>query len=177
MTDANYLPEIAEIQQLTSTITLKNASPNFNIDDKNLTKSCGMAELKRRMTRIVNNDFDFLTNNVLNQKDSNLCVPISVSVLIRWAIKNDSKVDDYRMEEYFTVDKILTKLTMIIYPRSLAGMNLNPRDKEKEFQHNRVNLLLRRLKNETYLHESGWDIIREIGYLSKYSFDYNQGNS
>ena len=175
MTDANYLPEIAEIQQLTSTITLKNASPNFNIDDKNLTKSCGMAELKRRMTRIVNNDFDFLTKNVLNQKDSNLCVPISVSVLLRWAIKNDLKADDNKMEEFFTVEKILTQLTMIIYPRSLAGMNLNPRNKEKEFQQNKIELLLRRLKNETYLDKSGWDIIRIDNSLVEGSFDYNQG--
>ena len=136
-----------------------------------------MAELKQRMTKIVNYDFDFLTKNVLNQKDSNLCVPISVSVLLRWAIKNDLKVDDDEMELYFTVEKILTKLTMIIYPRSLAGMSLNPRNKEKEFQHNKIELLLKRIKNETYLNKSGWDIIRNYGREARGSFDFNEGNS
>ena len=158
---------------MTSTITLKNASSNFNLDDENLTKSCGMVELKQRMTRFVNYDFDFLTKNVLNQKDSNLCAPISVSVLLRWAIKNDLKVHDDKMEEYFTVEKILTKLTMMIYPRSLAGMNLNPKNKEKEFQHNKIDLLLARMKYKTYLHESGWDIIRDS--YAKGTFDFDQG--
>jgi hypothetical protein len=170
-----YPPDIEEIEQLTSTITLKNASSNFNLDDENLTKSCGMVELKQRMTRFVNYDFDFLTKNVLNQKDSNLCAPISVSVLLRWAIKNDLKVHDDKMEEYFTVEKILTKITMIIYPRSLAGMNLNPINIEKEFQHNKIELLLKRIKNETYLNDSGWDIIRDHRFGAEGSFDYNRG--
>ena len=167
MTNANNSPEIAVIRKLTSTITLENASPNFNLDDENLTKSCGMAELKQRLTRIVNCDFDFLTQNVLNQKDSNLCVPISVTVLLRWAIKNDLKVDDNEMEFFFTVEKILTKLTMMIYPRSLAGMNLNPRNKEKQFQHNKIELLLRRIKNETYIKKSGWDMIQGSKFSRK----------
>jgi hypothetical protein len=108
----------------------------------------------------------------LDQKDSNLCVPISVSVLLRWAIKNDLKVDNLEMKQYFTIEKILTQLTMIIYPRSLAGMNLNPRNKEKKFQHTDIELLLKRIKNETYLHKSGWDIIR-VGL--RVSFEFDQG--
>ena len=124
------------------------------------------------MTRVVNFDFRYLTKNVLDQKDSNLCVPISVSVLLRWAIKNDLKVDNLEMKQYFTIEKILTQLTMIIYPRSLAGMNLNPRNKEKKFQHTDIELLLKRIKNETYLHKSGWDIIR-VGL--RVSFEFDQG--
>ena len=174
MTDAEYPPKNEQIEQLTGTITLKNASTNFNLD-KNLTKSCAMAELKQRMTRVVNYDFDYLTRNVLDQKDSNLCVPISVSVLLRWAIKKDLKVSDFKMEENFTVEKILTKLTMIIYPRSLAGMNLNPKNGEKEFQDNEIWLLLKRIKYETYLNKSGWDIIRINDFLAKGQFDFKQG--
>ena len=174
MKNVTASPEIDQIKQLTGTITLKNASSNFNLD-KNLTKSCAMAELKQRMTKAVNFDFKNLTKNVLDQKDSNLCVPISLSVLLRWAIKNDLKVSDSAMEEDFSIEKILTKLTMMIYPRSLAGMNLNPRNKEKKFQHNGIELLLKRMKNETYLHESGWDNIRTLGTATKGTFDFEQG--
>jgi hypothetical protein len=174
MTNAKYYPLIAQIKELNDTITLKNASSNFNLDD-NLTKSCAMAELKQQMTKAVNFDFQNLTKNVLDQKDSNLCVPISLSVLLRWAIKNDLKVDDWKMEKFFTVEKILTQLTMMIYPRSLAGMNLNPRNKEKKFQHNKIDLLLKRLKYETYLHRSGWDIIRVNDFRANGTFGFEQG--
>jgi hypothetical protein len=177
MKNAQIPPETEQIEQLTKTITLENASSNYNLDDENLTRSCAMAELKQRMTRVINLDFQNLTINVLDQKDSNLCVAISVSVLLRWAIKHDLKVNDHYMEDHFTVEKILTKLTMIIYPRSLAGMNLNPKNKEKECQHNEIELLLRRMKNETYLRKSGWDIIRFYEYYAKGSFDFNLGKN
>ena len=131
MKNAQIPPETEQIEKMTETITLKNASSNYNLDDENLTKSCRMAQLKQRMTKAINYDFDYLTKNVLDQKDSNLCVPISVSVLLRWAIKNDLNTENRKMEYHFTVEKILTKLTMIIYPRSLAGMNLNPKNEEK----------------------------------------------
>jgi hypothetical protein len=168
MENVENTPEIYEIEQLTDTITLTNAPSNFNLDDQNLTKSCAMAELKQRMKRVVNFDFDYLTKNVLEEKDSNLNVPISVSVLLRWAIKNDLKVNDDIMERYFTVEKILTQLTVIIYPQSLAGMNL---------KHNEIELLLKRIKYETYLNKSGWDIIRCYDSVAKGSFDYNQGKN
>jgi hypothetical protein len=175
MTDAASRPQIEQIEQLTETITLKNASSKFNLDDRNLTKLCVMAQLKQRMTRVVNYNFVNLTKNIVNQKDSNLCVPISVSVLLRWAIKNDLKVNDFKMERYFTIEKILTQLTMIIYPRSLAGMNLNPKDDEKKSQLTRIDLLLTRIKNETYLHQSGWDSIRMNNNIAKGSFDFKKG--
>ena len=174
MTNVEFLPTIGQLELLTGTITLKNASSNFNLDT-NLTKSVAMAQWKHRMTKAVNLDFKNLTKNVLDQKDSNLCVPISLSVLLRWAIKNDLNVEDWEMDKYFTVEKILTQLTMIIYPRSLAGMNLNPRNKEKKFQHNKIDLLLARMKYETYLHKSGWDIIRYLGTSPTGTFDFEQG--
>ena len=137
--------------------------------------SASMAELKQRMTKIVNFDFQNLTNNVLDEKDSALCVPISVSVLLRWAIKNDLKVDDSTMEDYFTVENILSKLTMMIYPRSLAGMNLNPKKEETEFKHNNIELLLKRMKNETFLQKNGLDV--KLYSDEEGSFDFNKGKN
>ena len=169
------MPKESEINQLKDVVSLKNLSSDFCLDDKNLTKSCVMAELKRRMTRNVNLNFDNLTKNVLNQKDTNLCVPLSVSVLLRWAIKEDLKVADYKMIRFFTVEKILTNLTMVVYPRSLAGLNLNPRKGEKEFQFNDVHSILKRIKFPTYLMKSGWDILTNNKIYAEGSFDFEQG--
>ena len=104
-----------------------------------------------------------LTKNILDQKSSNLCVPISVAALIRFAMKNDLCFVDVRSD--YTFEKILTTLTMIVYPRSLAGLNLNPKKEETEFQTNDVETLLRRICEKTYLMESGWEIIRKQGLL------------
>jgi hypothetical protein len=73
-----------------------------------------------------------LTKNILDQKSSNLCVPISVTALLRFAIKNDLDFVDVRSE--YSSEQILTTLTMIVYPRSLAGLNLNPKKKKKIFK-------------------------------------------
>ena len=170
-------PSNEQIQNLSGIISLKNDSFNFSLDDPNLTKSCGMANLKRRLTRVVNNDFENLTKNVLDQKDTNLCVPISVSVLLRWAIENDLKVGNWEMEKYLTFEQIFTTLTMIIYPRSLAGLNLNPKKEEKEFQTNEIELLLRRLKFETYLNKSGWEIIRRASFSVEGDFNFKKGKN
>ena len=50
---------------------------------------------------------------------------------------------------------------MVIYPRSLAGLTLNPNKKEQQYQENEVEILLKRLKLKTYLNRSGWDILLE----------------
>ena len=177
MTDATKEPKIEDIEKLTGTIELKNASTNFDLD-RNLTKSCGMAQLKQKMTRAVNFDFKNLTKNVLDQKDSNLCVPISVSILLRSAIKKDLDPSEYVLKEHFTVEKILTQLTMVIYPRSLAGMSYNPRHTDKQFQHAKIEALLKRMKYPTYLYKSGWGIIsgnHQANYDVRGSFDFNDG--
>jgi hypothetical protein len=109
-----------------------------------------------------------LTKNILDQKSSNLCVPISVTALLRFAIKNDlgfvEKESIYGVF-YYSFEQILTTLTMIVYPRSLAGLNLNPKKEETEFQTNDVETLLRRICEKTYLMESGWEIIRRQGSI------------
>ena len=132
-----------------------------------------MANLKQKLTRQINFDFENVTKNVLNQKESNLCVPISVSVLLRWAIKNDLRVEDRKMEKYFTLEKIFTILTMVIYPRSFACFNFNPKKEEKEFQTNEIELLLRRMKFKTYLNQSGWEIIKQRSLEA--NFDFEEG--
>ncbi|CBY11882.1 unnamed protein product [Oikopleura dioica] len=114
------------------------------------------------MTKCVNLDIKNLTKNILDQKSSNLCVPISVTTLLRFAIKNDlSFVDQY---DNYTFEKILTILTMIVYPRSLAGLNLNPKKEENDFQTNDVETLLERICKKTYLYTSGWEIVRTQSY-------------
>ena len=102
-----------------------------------------------------------LTENVFNQKSSQLCAPISVTTLLRHAIKNDLPAFDDQLGR-FSSERILAALTMIVFPRSLAGLNLNPNNKEKENQENEIEILLKRLCKETYLMRSGWQIIRGV---------------
>ncbi|CBY43091.1 unnamed protein product, partial [Oikopleura dioica] len=97
-----------------------------------------------------------------DQKSSNLCVPISVATLLRFAIKNDLGYVDKR--DYYSAESILSTLTLIVYPRSMAGLNLNPKKEETEFQLNQIELLLERLCKKTYLMETGWEIIRKLDF-------------
>ena len=117
------------------------------------------------MTKCENLDIKNLTQNILDQKWSNLCVPISVTTLFRFALKNDLAFVD-EINEY-TFEKILTTLTMIVYPRSLAGLNLNPKIEENNFQTNDIETLLERICKKTYFKESGWEIIRKQGRYQK----------
>ena len=117
-----------------------------------------------------------LTKNILDQKWSNLCVPISVTTLLRFAIKNDLSFADKKNE--FTFEKILTTLTMTVYPRSLAGLNLNPKNEEKDFQTNDIETLLERICKKTYLSESGWEIVRKQNslFLVESICEFEKGN-
>jgi len=157
------VPEIEQIQQLTDIISLQNASGLFCLNDPNLKKFYQSSILKQEMTKCVNMDLQNLTQNILDQKWSNLCVPISVTALLRFAIKNDLAFND---DNNYTFEKILTTLTMIVYPRSLAGLNLNPNKEESQFQANDIETLLKRICKKTYLNESGWEIVRKQGYIS-----------
>jgi len=103
-----------------------------------------------------------VTKNILDQKNSNLCVPISIATLLRFAIKNDLGFKD--IIDGYSAEKILSMLILIVYPRSMAGLNLNPKKKETEFQLNEIELLLERLCKKTYLMETGWQIIRQLDY-------------
>ena len=156
-------------------ISLQDVSDRFCLDDPNLTKSCQLSSLKQQMTKYVNFDFTNLTKNVLDQKSSNLCVPISVTTLLRFAIKNDLAFDN-DIKDY-SFDNILTTLTMIVYPRSMAGLNLNPKKEEKDNQMNNVETLIKRICQKTFLSESGWEIIRTQGLpeLAKSTCEYKKG--
>jgi len=120
-----------------------------------------MSNFKQQMTKCVNAELQNLTKNILDQKSSNLCVPISVTTLLRFAMKNDLNFDD--KNKNYTFEQILTTLTMIVYPRSLAGLNLNPKKEEKDFQTNDIETMLERICKKTYLKESGWEIVRTQG--------------
>ena len=110
----------------------------------------------------------------LNFKDSNLCVPISVTTLIRHALRYDLKIDDAIMTTYYSTERIVTCLAMIVFPRSLAGLNFTPNKEEKEFQYNSIEHLLKRLKFSTYLNENGWKIIKSIGVCPESEFCYKE---
>ena len=51
-------------------------------------------------------------------------------------------------------------------------MTLKPKNEEKEFQQTKIQFILKRMKNKTYLHKNGWDIIRRC---AEGTFDLNQG--
>lgn len=165
------------IKNITKIISLPNSSIAFCLDDPNMMKSCQMSSLKQQMTKCVNLEMKNLTRNILDQKASNLSVPISITALIRFAMKNDLAFIDENQK--YTFDTILTTLTMMVYPRSMAGLNLNPKKEESDFQQNDVENLLQRVCKKTYLRESGWEIIREQGHSrnqpAKSTCEYEKG--
>ena len=77
-------------------------------------------------------------------------------------MKNDLCFEDEY--NYYSAELILSTLILIVYPRSMAGLNLNPKKEETEFQLNEIELLLERLCKNTYLMETGWQIIRQLDY-------------
>jgi len=91
-------------------------------------------------------------------------------------MKNDLAFDDE--DDDYTFEKILTTLTMIVYPRSFAGLNMNPKKEENNFQTNDVETLLERICKKTYLKESGWEIIRTISWPEpvKSTCEFEKGN-
>ena len=91
-------------------------------------------------------------------------------------MKKDLSFDD--KYNHFTFEKILTILTMIVYPRSLAGLNLNPKNEEKNFQMNKIETLLERICKKTYLQESGWEIVRTQGWPqpAESTCEFEKGN-
>lgn len=119
-----------------------------------------MMDLKRDATKCVNQDLQNVTKTFFEQNSSELCAPISVTSLLRHAIKKDLGYADKFPTHSF--EQIFSALTMVVYPQSLAGLNLNPNKKEKE-QTNEIELLLRRVCKATFLIESGWEIIRLLG--------------
>jgi hypothetical protein len=136
--------------------------------DDNLTKSCHVSELKQNATRCVIQDLQNVTKNVLDFKGTTctLSVPISVSTLLRFAMKNDLDwAED--IYEFYSVERILETLALIIFPQSMAGFDLNRKVEESKFQVYEVEHLLKRLCKKTYLMNSGWDIIKELGPAEK----------
>ena len=87
-----------------------------------------MSSLKQNATKCVELGMQNLTKNIFDQKSSELCVPISVTTLLRHAIRTDLNFDEIDVSHTF--EEILSTLTMIVYPRSMAGLNLNPNEKE-----------------------------------------------
>ena len=134
--------------------------------DASLTKSLQMCQLNRHLKRGREINFHNVTRNTLNQGDSNLCVPVNFTTLLRHAIKEHccEEHPEYKiMKRAFTSERILYFLTMRIYPRSLAGLNLNPNDIEIKYQRfHEFEDLLKRMVRPTYAFQAGWDWMRRI---------------
>ena len=61
-------------------------------------------------------------------------------------MKKDLDFEDKR----YSSEAIFANLTLIVFPRSMAGLNLNPNEEETKFQSiNQVELLLNRLSKKT----------------------------
>ena len=162
-------------EEITAIVSLPK-SPSFALDE-NITKSCNMSSWKQQMTKCVRMDLNNVTKNVLDQKWSELCVPISVTTLLRYAITKDLGFIDIKKQ--YTFEKILLNLTMRVYPRSLTGLNLNPREKEGDFQQGRIDTFLKRICNETYLKQTGWKMIRKLGtwpHPARSTCEYKEGS-
>jgi hypothetical protein len=85
---------------------------------------------------------------------------------LKFAIKNDLGFED--KYGYYSAENILSTLTIIIFPRSMAGLNLNPKKEETEFQLNQIELILERICKQTYLMPIGWEIIRQLDNREKH---------
>ncbi|CBY30392.1 unnamed protein product [Oikopleura dioica] len=153
--------DMSVCSEISSIISIPASSSVYCLDDRNLTKSLKVSSLKQSAEKCIAQDLQNATKNVIDQKGSNLCVPISVATLLRYAMKNDLGFHD-NLKSYL-VENILAILTIIVCPRSMVGFNLNPDRTESEFQLNNIEFLLDRLCKETYLMETGWKIISEIG--------------
>ena len=81
-------------------------------------------------------------------------------------MKNDLDFEDILGK--YSAETILATLTLIVFPRSMAGLNLNPKKEEEKNQLSEIELLLKRVCEKTYLMETGWQIIREIGLYDVY---------
>jgi len=81
-------------------------------------------------------------------------------------MKNDLDFEDKYGR--YSAEKILATLTLIVYPRSMAGLNLNPKKEEEKKQMTEIELLLKRVCVKTYLMETGWQIIRKLFPIEEY---------
>ena len=165
-----------DFEAVTAIASYKRAD-NWFILDRNLTKSLQMSELNRQLQRGLTISFQNITRNTLDQCESDLCVPVNLTTLLRHAIKEHCSRKNPKfkvMERAFTAERILYFLTMRIYPRSLAGLNLNPDEGEIDYQRfRRFEDLLERMVRPTYAFEAGWDWMRRIIVREFYTDDFH----
>jgi len=150
---------------VTAIASYKKANHWFDLD-ANLTKSLQMCQLNGHLKRGRTIGFQNVTRNAINQGDSNLCVPVNFTTLLRHAIKEhccEEHPAHKVMGRAFTFERIFYFLTMRIFPRSLAGLNLNPNAAEIRYQRFReFEDLLKRMLRPTYAYQAGWDWMRRV---------------
>jgi len=179
-----------KIQILSSNpISRQNVSSNFDQVDENTQGSVRMqnqieyaSSFYSTQKRLIS---DLITNKIHDQKDTNLCVSISVLSALRAAqvfyldktAKKDSKKvrkdqDDILGE--FSFDKCLVLFTGCISPRSLDGIILNSTGSSafKEKQVQSFGTAIYRLVNRTMIDIDGWRRLAPITALfRKYQID------
>jgi len=133
----------------TQLIKLPATDDAFSLNDENITKSCQVSSLKQSLTKFISTDMRNLTRKIINQKDSYLCAPISVTTLLRHAMEHDLAF--HKKDFSHSFENILSSITLVIYPRSMAGLNLNPNRKEIKNQLTQIQLLVERICYKTYL--------------------------
>ncbi|CAG5102067.1 Oidioi.mRNA.OKI2018_I69.chr1.g128.t1.cds [Oikopleura dioica] len=149
---------IHEVMKMNRVVQISLDSFGQQIEISNRTaKSVEMLKWKEDLSRHNSYDFQNVTKHAIDQKSSELSVSISVTNLLRYAIKerlreiNPNTVDD-QMKPY-TFDFLLKTLIFHIYPRNFDGMDLNPspRRKYKAQQNMSVDKLLRRLEEKNFM--------------------------
>ena len=178
--DSNNIPDVA-LRSVSSIFSLPRNDASFVLDS-NITKSIQMSEMKFEFTKFFHEGFQNVTRHVIDQKDSALCVPICVANLLCSAILECVKTkrlprylhedcfDVEKVKEAFSFKRIFHFITFLIYPRSLAGMNLNPNHDEIQKQYSqRIEGILDSLKNGPYAQMPMWNWM--LGVIGKHYLD------
>ena len=131
---------------------------------------------QKRLTSIA------ITQNIHNQKDSNLCTSIAVTwrrydLHRREIAKNTVIQDQDNIEGLFSFDKCLTLFTGCVSPRSLDGIIVNSADSEalKERQYKSFGIAMERLAHRTMIDIEGWKRILPITDLFR-KYYHQTGN-
>jgi len=97
----------------------------------------GVNVIRQVLSQKSDEQFKYLSKNVVNQKDSQLCVFLSLASLFRHAIKcfleeqGETPLDE--SDGFFTFESVFLVMTMILLPRNLAGLELRNNQTAQKF--------------------------------------------
>ena len=148
----------------------------------NTCESLGVNVIRQILSRKTDEQFQFLSKNVVNQKDSQLCVFLSVASLFRHAIKcfleqeGEAPLDED--DGFFTFESVFLVMTMILLPRNLAGLELRRNQTAQKFHAQEANIVqvLKRLTHATFFEREGWKIIARQCWLNSKTRLFSKAN-